>query len=295
MEKLLFIVNPTAGAGKAKKSVKLIEERMKREDIEYKIIFTNAPKEATTIAQNSIDEYRIIVAVGGDGTVNEVAKGIINKGRGVLGVLPCGTGNDYSKALGIPQKVEEALDVILMGNTKVVDVGKINGYNIFNIASVGFDTEVAMRTNRIKKTIKNKFSYLFGTLVTLFSYKKRKFDIVIDDVRYTRNLVLLAMGKGKCYGGGLQILPMAELTDGQLHVCLVRNISNLGILFLFPSIFKGKHIRFKKYVEIFSAKKIVVENSEEINLNIDGEIFQTKENITIEIEKAILEVISNPT
>lgn len=294
MDKLLFIVNPVAGAGRAKKSVSIIENRLKNENVEFKIVFTKAPKEATQLAEQYANEYSLIVAVGGDGTVNEVAQGVLNSGKGIFGVLPCGTGNDYSKSICIPSKVEEALEVILRGHTMEVDVAKINGYNIFNIASVGFDVDVLIRTNSIKKKVKNRFAYILGVFSALFGFKKKQFNFIIDDVEYRRNLVLLAVGKGKYYGGGLKVLPDADLTDNKLHVCLVRNLSNLNLLFLFPSIFNGKHIKFKKYVEAFFASKIIIENSTEMNINIDGEVIQSDKDIVIELEKAKLKVISNP-
>jgi len=103
---------------------------------------------------------------------------------------------------------------------------------------------------------------------------------------------LLAIGNGIYYGGGLPILPMAETDDGYFHICLVKDVSNLKILFLFPSIFKGQHLKYSKYVEIFKAKKLVVKNSDIKNLNIDGEIVDINEDMIFEIESLKLNIIT---
>lgn len=293
MDKLLFIINPIAGAGKAKSIIPVIENKMKQSSIKYEIILTNQPKDAIRIAEENIDKFSTIIAVGGDGTVNEVAKGLINSRKGTLAIIPCGTGNDFSRTIGLPMDPIKAIDIIIKNNIRVVDIGKINGNNFLNIASVGFDTEVVIHTNSIKKKVKSKTAYILGVLATLFDYKKRKISLVIDGVTYERNLVLLAVGNGNFYGGGLKILPMAEVDDGYFHVCLVKDISNFKILFLFPSIFKGKHLKYKKYVEIFKAKEVIVKNTKEIDINIDGEIITIDKDVIFEIEDYKLNVITS--
>lgn len=293
MDKLLFIINPIAGAGKAKSIIPIIENKMKESSIEYEIILTNQPKDAIRIAEENVDNFSTIVAVGGDGTVNEVAKGLINSRKGTLAIIPCGTGNDFSRTIGLPMDPIKAIDIIIKNNIRAVDIGKINGNSFLNIASVGFDTEVVIHTNSIKKRVKSKTAYILGVLATLFDYKKRKISLVIDGVTYERNLVLLAVGNGNFYGGGLKVLPMAEVDDGYFHVCLVKDISNFKILFLFPSIFKGKHLKYKKYVEIFKAKEVIVKNTKEININIDGEIITIDKDVIFEIEDYKLNVITS--
>lgn len=293
MDKLLFIINPIAGAGKAKSIIPIIEKKMKESSIKYEIVLTKEPKDAIKIAEENVDNFSIIIAVGGDGTVNEVAKGLINSRKGTLAIIPCGTGNDFSRTIGLPMDPIKAIDIIIKKNIRVVDIGKINGNNFLNIASVGFDTEVVIHTNSIKKKVKSKTAYILGVLATLFDYKIRKINLVIDRVTFERNLVLLAVGNGNFYGGGLKILPMAEVDDGYFHVCLVKDISNFKILFLFPSIFKGKHLKYKKYVEIFKAKEVIVRNTKEININIDGEIITIGSDVIFEIEDYKLKVITN--
>lgn len=291
MENPLFIINPIAGGGRGKSVIPLIEKKMQENNINYEIILTTQPLEATKITENNVNRFSTIVAVGGDGTVNEVAKGLINSKKGTLGIIPCGTGNDFGKVVGIPTDLNKALDILIEGKKRKIDVGKINGYNFLNIASIGFDTEVVVSTNIIKKKIKNKIAYILGILATLINYKRKKVNLLIDNVRYDKDLVLMAVGNGNFYGGGLEVLPMAIIDDGFFHICLVKDISNLKILFLFPSIFKGQHIKYTKFVEIYKAKRVEVKNPEGMSLNIDGEIIHINKDIIFEIDDYKLDVI----
>lgn len=286
MENILFIINPIAGRGKAKTLIPLIENKMENHNIRFKMVITQRPKQATQIAEENVDEYNILVAVGGDGTVNEVAKGIINKNKGILGIIPSGTGNDMSKSLGIPNDLEKALEIILKGNKTKVDIGKANSYNFLNIASVGFDAEVVRNNIKIKKIIKSSISYVFSVIYTLLKFKNKEVIIEINGEVLNEKILLLAVGSGKYYGGGMKILPMAKIDDGYLHICIISNINKLLSLSLFPTIFKGNHIRHTKYVETYRAKTVNIKSKEEISLNIDGEVMRSKEvNFSLEEEK----------
>lgn len=281
MGSLLFILNPIAGGGKSKDLLPLIEKEMLNKNMEYEIMLTTKPKDAIKFAEKSNQD--IIIAVGGDGTVNEVAKGLIKRKAGILAIIPGGTGNDMARSLDIPMDPIEALKRIFHKNTKEVDLGIANGHYFLNIASAGFDAEVVRATNSIKNKIKGKFAYVLGILYTIIHYRKKQVTIDIDGESFKRNLILLAVGNGKYYGGGLMILPESKINDGYLHICLVKDIGTLKILFLFPSIFKGNHIKYKKYVEIHKAKKIQIETKEEIYFNLDGEIIPADGEIKFEI------------
>ncbi len=274
MNKILFIINPVAGGGRARHMKLIIDDIMKDNEIKYDIVLTTKPKDATNISKAAIQKgYDTLVAVGGDGTVNEVAMGILESGAGTLGIIPSGTGNDLARTLDIPFDPKEAIDIIINGSKKKIDVGLVNNNLFLNIASIGLDSEVARNTEKIKKRIKSKIAYIIGVLNTLFSFKDKKIKLEIDDTPMDKNIFLVAVGNGKYYGGGLKILPMAIAEDGYFHVCVINKASKIKLLFLFPSIFKGKHIKFKKDVEIFKAKKIRIITEDKTYLNVDGEIY----------------------
>lgn len=286
MDKMIFIINPVAGGGKAQKLIPTIEKIMDETRIKYDIVLTTKPKDAIKISKESIQKgYNNIVAVGGDGTVNEVAMGILESGNGTLGIIPSGTGNDLARTLKIPFTPKEAIEVIIKGNKKKMDVGLVNNSLFLNIASIGFDSEVVKNTQKIKKRIKLGIAYVIGVLETLIIFKDKKIKLEIDDIPIDKNILLVAVGNGKYYGGGLKILPMAIMEDGYFHVCIINRVSKIKLFFLFPSIFKGKHVKFKKHVDIFKAKKIRVITEDKTFLNVDGEIY--------DIERETLFTIGN--
>lgn len=291
MDKFLFIINPVAGGGRTKSLAPIIKESMEKHNISYNIIFTSKEREATRIVENS--DHHKIIAVGGDGTVNEVAKGLINRGFGELGIIPSGTGNDLSRSLKIPLDHLEAIDIIIKGKTKDIDVGTINDYPFLNIGSFGFDAEVVNTTNKVKRYIKSHIAYLFGVLITLVRFRKKEVLLEIDGQVYKEKIVLLAAGNGSYYGGGMKILPNANLSDGYLHLCLVKDINKLFMLFLFPTIFKGNHIKYKKYVSIYKTKSIKIKTKNNIFFNVDGEILKGNSVLDFKISNNKLSIIYN--
>lgn len=291
MSKYLFLVNPVAGGGKALGFVKDIDDEMRGSGLDYKILTTTKPDEATEMVESN-REFDICVAVGGDGTVNEVARGILNRGTGALGIIPGGTGNDLGKSLGIKENHFDALRVLIEGKTRKIDLGRVEGRYFFNIASLGFDSEVVRHTDQIKKYVKGRTSYILGVLTALVVYRKKKIVINIDGLILEKNATLAAVGNGKYYGGGMKILPMAELDDEMLDICIVKDISNLRILTLFPTIFKGNHVKYPKYVEFHKGSKIGVRIFGKSLLNVDGELFDIEDKeIVFQLAEDRLEVV----
>ncbi len=291
MEKYLFIINPTAGGGKANQASYMIEEKLRDLHFPYKIVYTTRAKEAIKLAEESID-YGTLVAVGGDGTVNEVAKGLINRGSGRLGIIPAGTGNDMAKALGLSSDLDDCLKTIFEGNEREIDLGLANDEYFLNIGSIGFDAEVVTNNIRIKKVIKSGLSYALSVIYTLLSFKKKKVEISIDGIKREDRIVLLAAGNGNYYGGGMMILPRAKLDNGLLSVCIVKLASNFTLLVLFPSIFKGNHTKYEKYVDMVDGKEVIVRSKEKLCLNIDGEVYQNIYEVKFKISDKKLKVLS---
>mgnify|MGYP000908863069 FL=1 len=288
MDKILFIINPIAGGGKAEKLKPSIKKYMENVGLEYDIQLTKGPKDAIELGKSGIVKgYNTIVAVGGDGTVNEVAIGIIESGKGNLGIIPSGTGNDLARTLEIPFELEKALDIIIEGNKKEIDIGLVNNNLFLNIASIGLDSEVVKNTEKIKKRIRSKIAYGVGVINTLFKFRGKRVILEIDDHLIDRDISLVAVGNGKYYGGGFKILPMAIAEDGYFHVIVVNKASRIKLLVLFPSILFGKHTKFKNMVQVFKAKEIKVITEDKTYLNVDGEIYDIeKETVfTINDEK----------
>lgn len=291
MNNILFIINPIAGGGKAKSLISQIEKTMDKYNRNYDILFTKEPKEAIKIAKQNVDNYEIIVAVGGDGTINEVAKGIISVGRGILGIVPGGTGNDMAKSLGISMDPEKSLEMLNRGFKREIDIGKVNNSSFLNITSVGLDAEVIENHNKFKNRIKGVAVYILSAIYTLFNFKDKDLEIEIDGKLLKEEIMLFAVGNGKYYGGGMKIIPAAQVNDGFLHICIVSGISKLKTMILFPTIFKGNHIKYKKYVRIYKAKEIKIRAKTKISINVDGEMFPKEKDIEFKLSSQKLKVI----
>ena len=180
----------------------------------------------------------------------------------------------------------------MKGNTREISAGEANGHHFLNISSVGFDVEVLTNIEMVRKRFKGKFSYVLAVIYTLFKFKKKDITLEIDGKIHKKNLLLLAIGNGKYYGGGMMVLPNADLFDDYLHLCLVKDISNLKALTIFPVIFKGNHLKFTKYVETYKAKAIKVTYKSSLLLNVDGEVIEEANEINFKLSNKKLQVIS---
>ncbi|HLR34341.1 MAG TPA: diacylglycerol kinase family protein [Tissierellales bacterium] len=293
MDKILFIVNPIAGGGRAKDYIPIIKEVMKENNKDYNIVNTKAPKEAIALTVEGVKSgYTVIVAVGGDGTINEVAEGLImSKSNSLLAVIPGGTGNDSARTLNVPRNPYEALNLLVKGESKEIDIAFVNDRIFLNIASVGLDSEIVKNAETIKKRVKGKVAYLISVFRTLFIYRNKKVKVQIDDKSLDEDIILLAVANGKYYGGGLKICPDALMGDGYFHVCIVKKIPKLKIFFLFPTMFKGLHTKFEKYVKIHKAKRIKIMTDEDAYLNIDGEIYDISKETMFTIGDRRLQIV----
>ncbi len=291
---MLFIVNPIAGTDKAKKLIPLIEEKMDRTNIKYSISITSQPKEATSLTTKGLEDgFDSIVAVGGDGTINEVAMGIIQKGYGTLGIIPGGTGNDLARSMNIPLDAEEALYTLLSGKKKHIDFGRINGRFFLNVASMGLDADIVKRTENVKKVIKGSVAYTISLIITLIVYKPQRLIIELDGETIEMDAMLAAIANGKYYGGGMKICPMALLDDGSFHVVIVKKLSKLKLLTLFPQVFKGTHVNLTDIVKVYSSKKVKLRFDKELLLNIDGDVVVAKDEVNFIIDERKIELYTN--
>lgn len=293
MENILFIVNPIAGGGRAKSYIPIIKETMEENNKNYNIVNTKGPKEAIDLTLEAVKKgYTTIVAVGGDGTINEIAEGlIISKSNTSLAIIPGGTGNDLARTLKIPRNPREALKLLVQGRSKKIDIAFANDRIFLNIASIGLDSEIVKNAESIKKKIKGKIAYFISVFRTLFIYRNKRVKVQIDDELFDEDITLLAVANGKYYGGGFKICPDATMEDGYFHVCIVKKATKFKFLLLFPTIFKGFHTKFKKYVKVHKAREIKIMTDEDAYLNIDGEIYDVSKETMFRIGDERLNVV----
>ncbi|MEW9121424.1 MAG: diacylglycerol kinase family protein [Thermotaleaceae bacterium] len=284
--KTLFIVNPTAGKGKALKPLGYIHQKLEEREISFDIKITKEKGEAEKIARwAAAEDYEKVVALGGDGTIYEILNGLIGR-KTALGVIPLGTGNDFVKTMHIPHNIEEALDIVIRGRKKRIDCGKANERYFMNVASIGLDAEIVQKTESIKQYISGPTAYVAGVFKTLFQYQFQKLAIDIDGLRLEEKITLLAIGNGKYYGGGMKVTPDAQIDDGYFSICLIKELGKLKILSLFPTIFTGEHIK-EPVVKLYRGKEISVRSEGPLLVNVDGDIIGKTPVIFELVEKAI--------
>lgn len=290
MEKILFILNPVAGGGRAEDLNPIILDVMKDRDLEYRIVNTRNPKDATNFAREAVTSgYSTVIAVGGDGTVNEVALGLMDSDV-ALGIVPGGTGNDYARTLDISLDPRQALINILDNGKRSVDVGFVNGKLFLNIASIGLDSAVVKGAEKYKEKYQSGTAYSISLIKNLLSFRKKKVEFEIDGLRRSERIYLIAVGNGKTYGGGFKILPMAKVDDGWFYICVVKKAIKPMLLLVFPSILFGKHPFFKRYVDIIKAKEFKVFTDEDMYLNVDGEIYKVENETDFIIQSEKLKI-----
>ncbi len=298
MKEIFLVINPVASGGRVET---IWEDQIKplldNYDLEYDFEFTSFPQHAIEIARTRVnDGYKIICSVGGDGTANEVINGILKAEKaGIFSAIPVGTGDDVPTVYGIPEgDFEAAVQCLVKGQNKTFDVGYCETADRYfgGVASMGFDAEVADRTTKGSKRFLGTRSYQLALGRTLAKFKPYNLSIRVDrDQKIEGQRMLLAIGNGKRYGGGMHICPNAEVTDGKFTVTSVRKVSRFTLLRFFSTVYQGNHLSHKS-VETFEGGSISVDSPKKKCLyQVDGEImgylpetFITKPNhITVRV------------
>jgi len=289
-----IIVNPASNHGETKKIFGRVNDFFNGK-LDFDLELTEEPKQAIEMAKKLFD-YDLVIAVGGDGTIFEIVNGLAlsNNRETALGVVPTGSGNDLARILGTPKDITRACNEILNGQTKMIDLGLVNGIYYANSLGIGFDAQVAHMANTIKDEVKRSGLplYLTALFKTLFKdYHPFKVSIKIDEEDFfTKKIVLIVANNGISYGGGFKITPKARNDDGLLNVCLIDELPAWKVIPRLPFVIIGKH-EWMKYAHTYRAKKIIVRTEEEIlPAQLDGELM-VDNNFLIEIVPKALKVI----
>lgn len=277
-----FIVNPTAGGKdgkKIKKALPKIEKHLLEKGVKYVIHMTKHVNQATEITDKLIKQgATCIVVIGGDGTLHEVINGFSNFDKVSLGIIPCGTGNDFASALGLPLDPIEALDIILENQPKYTDFMQMPTVRGLNIIGMGIDVEVLKKYQSYKR--KSKFKYTWCLIKTLCNFKYTEFDVELDGEKSHVRSFIAAIANGHRYGGGIEICPVAKPQDKKLNFVAVREIKGLKLISAFLKLKKGKILSFPQTIhQTMSEVKITTQTP--YSVNVDGELY---ENIPFEVK-----------
>lgn len=277
------IVNPVAGAYSTRRKWRVISGLLKRIGLSFDFEYTEGVGHAIELARAAAsDGYRCLVAVGGDGTVNEVANGILystNAPSTALGVVSTGTGSDFARSAGIPRDYATACSALTSSRRLPIDVGVVEyqreGQTLqrffVNAAGAGFDAAVVKETERFPKFFGGTIPYVAGLLRTLFSYKNKPVEVRVGDEVESGRVLSVVVANGGYLGGGMHIVPEAELGDSLLDVAIIGDMGKLELLKELPKVYKGTHVNHPKF-KMKKATRITVESTEPMLVYADGEL-----------------------
>ncbi len=285
--KTVFIINPKSGKNSQYELMKEIKKHFKGKQII--IEKTNGPEHATFIAKKYAlsKEPTHLFVCGGDGTLHEVVNGIVGSENILLSILPIGTGNDFIKYFE-DRTIEDFLDLSKYENPAYMDcdVLKVNGEYAMNTISFGFDVEVAKKVNEIKTKHPTKgiLPYALSALISLRKPIGEEYQVQIDTKKLPKDKYgLLVFCNGKYYGGGFKPCPNANISDGWIDVCMVKDIKRTQIVRFAKKYLEGTHTDIASLISMYQAKTIHLDTDNElVYANLDGEVKGFK-NPTIEI------------
>jgi len=283
---VLFIVNPASGAGRCGREWSAIEGWLPSTGFKYDAALTTGPLEATAMAERAVRESRpVIVAVGGDGTLNEVVNGFFHNGAPIpttsrLAMLPLGTGGDFRRTLNIPLDPRAALQVLQTGILRRLDAGCVSyqapdgstGVRHFiNIADAGLGGEVVHRVNNGSKRL-GAISFKVASFMALMNWKNKPMNVIVDGVAHDLKAMQVVIANCQYYGGGMRMAPTASPTDGVFDVILVGDAGKLETIQGIGTMTRGAHLdEHNPKMQLMYGKRISVTSPEKVRIDLDGE------------------------
>jgi diacylglycerol kinase (ATP) len=285
---LLFIINPISGIGKQKNIEELIREHADNSRFDYKVRFTMGPGHGTELAKEAVASgVDIVVAIGGDGTVNEIGKVLVGS-ETALGIIPTGSGNGLARHLKIPFSFEKAIAVINRCKIRKIDTATLNDQVFLSIAGVGYDAFVAKKFANATK--RGFFSYFRIVSNEYPLYRPKKYILEVDGKIIKRKALSITLANSNQYGNNTSIDPHAKLDDGLIDVCIVRRIPLFLIPFYVPMLFT-KTFHKTHYIEIIRAKQAIITRKKGKTIHLDGDPAKTGKVLEMKVNPLSLNII----
>lgn len=288
LKKIRFIVNPVSGVGRQKRVAELIKQFIDAAIFDYEIAYTKAPGHAIELSLEAAQQnYFLVVAVGGDGSVSEVAKGLINSDT-AMGIIPTGSGNGLANHFKIPSHIPSALEVINKGAIIKIDTLKVNGEACVGIAGVGFDAHIAHEFANFGR--RGFWSYCRIVIRESLKFTTNNYEINIDGNILQRKAFLVTFANSSQYGNNAIIAPEADIQDGYMDVCILKKISFLNIPFLIYRLFTGT-IHRSHSLEIIRGRSASIKNNTNGLAHIDGDPKVLGQNIEVTLNPLSLKIL----
>lgn len=286
-KKVFFIVNKYAGTGYQPQVEGRIIDTCERHDAECTIEFTRSPGHATTLAREaSAAGFDFVVAVGGDGTINEVAQGLLHS-QTPLGIIPRGSGNGLSRHLGIPLKISDALNALFRSTVLGMDTFTVNGKLSLNVSGIGFDGHIANLF--AGKTKRGLAGYTKLTMQEFFRFREFEAEVIVDNRSFHPKAFIIAIANSSQYGNNARIAPAASVCDQLLHISMIKKIPLYRLDFVY-NVFNGD-IEKTSFCEIVEGRSITIRIPSPVAYHVDGEPSGHQQEFHIELMPASLPVL----
>lgn len=267
-----IVANPVAGRGRVGKLLPQIRQLFDQHNLKYEIALTEAPGHGTALAKEAADKgWDNVIAIGGDGTMNEVLNGIMGTPAS-MGFVPLGTGNDLARSLGIPLDMKEAVTILAQGRTTAMDIGKDRDGYFGIILGLGFPSDVMHHVNTTKNIFRGSLAITASIIQVVNKLQPYPVHIELDDGKLDTTVMGIFILNTRFTGGGLQIAPDAKYDDGILDVVIMHQMSKLDFLSTLPKAYQGKHLSNPR-CELFQTKTIKVTTAEPMRKLFDGNVF----------------------
>jgi YegS/Rv2252/BmrU family lipid kinase len=274
-----FLVNPASDNGATGKRWPELAHRAARLGLSGETLFSERPGHLIELAASAVDRgATLVVAVGGDGTLNEVVNGIAQKDVD-LATIPLGTGMDFVRTYGIPTKFDDAVRVALDGETRTIDAGRVR-YRTWggdeaerwfaNVGSVGMSGAVAQRANGMSKALGGKATFFYALTRVFLEWENTDVTVKLDDGERRGRMHDVIVANGVWHGGGMMLAPEARPDDGLFDVVFIGDVSKVDFLTTAPKIYKGKHVAHPK-VEVVRSAHVDVDAAEHLPIEVEGE------------------------
>lgn len=287
--KLIILVNPAAGRGKARCALGEVLEALRRGGVEPQIRESRDAQHLLELARQARDERPdVVVSAGGDGTHHYVLNGLWGS-EIPLGLIPLGSGNDFAKGVGVPVRLRAAAEVLLKGHVRQIDLARAGSAVYGGIAGVGFDSVVTRFANERVRRLRGRLAYIWAIFRCLKSYQPQPLELRSDGQDFSGEVIFAVVGNNVSYGGGVTMTPRARLDDGLLDVCIVPAMGKAEFLRWVPRAYQGEHLAHPRIV-YFQARKIQLTSPSPLELFGDGEFMQALP-ATIEVVPRALRVL----
>jgi YegS/Rv2252/BmrU family lipid kinase len=269
--RLVLVTNPEAAGGKALRLIPVVRKELDSLALDYEIVEARDIAHAANSAAQAAAADKTVVAMGGDGLVGALAAAV--RGKGPLGVLPAGRGNDFARELSIPTDVAGACRVLAEGVARPLDLGEANGKPFICIASTGYDSE-ANRIANEARLVRGNLVYAYAAVRALVSWRPARFSVHLDGEDRSFEGYTVVAANTRFYGGGMRVAPNAKPGDGLLEVVLIENTSKLRFLSNLPKVFSAKHVELEG-VRSFRARQVEISADRPFDVYADGDRLTT--------------------